>query len=82
MRAHAAPERAILDDFPGFDADLVVAHAYRRDGTVRLPAGFELTGEQPQSWINDGELFSVADYEVKMQRTIKPSLGLVGHVHR
>jgi hypothetical protein len=52
----AGPRRvaqAILNDFLGFDVELVVASAFLRDVVARLPAEFELSGEQIAAWVND-----------------------------
>jgi hypothetical protein len=62
--AGAGPRRlaqAILDDFLGFDVDLIVASAFMRDVVARLGAEFELTGERLASWINDRLLLSCVD---------------------
>jgi hypothetical protein len=52
----AGPRRlaqAILNDFLGFEVDLIVASAFLRDVVARLPAEFELTGERVAAWVND-----------------------------
>jgi hypothetical protein len=58
----SAPARAaILNDFLGFDVDLIVASAFMRDVVARLGAEFELTGERIASWINDRLLLSCVE---------------------
>jgi hypothetical protein len=52
----AGPRRlaqAILNDFLGFNVDLIVASAFLRDLVARLPSEFELAGGEIASWIND-----------------------------
>jgi hypothetical protein len=54
--AGAGPRRltqAILNDFLGFEVDLIVASSFVRGVFAPLPAEFELTGEQIASWLND-----------------------------
>jgi hypothetical protein len=52
----AGPRRlaqAILDDFLGFDVEPIAASVFMTDIVARLPAEFELTGDQLVSWVND-----------------------------
>ena len=52
----AGPRRlaqAVLNDFLGFDVDLIVVNAFLRDVVAQLPAEFELGGERIASWVND-----------------------------
>jgi hypothetical protein len=60
----AGPRRlaqAILNDFLGFDVDLIVTSAFMRDVVARLGAEFELTGERIASWVNDRLLLSCVE---------------------
>jgi hypothetical protein len=60
----AGPRRlaqAILNDFLGFDVDVVVASAFLRDVVARLPGEFELRGDQVASWVNDRLLLSCVE---------------------
>ena len=66
----AGPRRlaqAILNDFLGFDVDLIVASAFLRDVVAHLPSEFELAGERVASWVNDRLALSClgADSEVE-----------------
>jgi hypothetical protein len=52
----AGPRRlsqAILNDFLGFNVDLIVASTFMRDVVAELPSEFELTGGEIAAWIND-----------------------------
>jgi hypothetical protein len=44
--------QAILNDFLGFDADLVVSSAFMRDVVATLPAEFELEGGRIAAWVD------------------------------
>ena len=60
----AGPRRlaqAILNDFLGFEADFVVASAFLRDVVARLPAEFELDGQEVVSWVNGRLALSCID---------------------
>jgi len=52
----AGPRRlaqAIVNDYLGFDVDLVVASAFLRGLVARLPPEFELSGERIASCVDD-----------------------------
>jgi Family of unknown function (DUF6166) len=52
----AGPRRlaqAILNDFLGFEVDLIVSSAFMRDVVAELPGEFELPGERIAAWVSD-----------------------------
>jgi Family of unknown function (DUF6166) len=66
----AGPRRlaqAILNDFLGFDVELIVVSAFLRNVVAPLPAEFELSGERIAAWVNDRRVLScvAADHEVE-----------------